>query len=125
MFAKFDENGKLLSFARISRIEDVRPDPEGFEEIPDFPAEDLPYLCKENGTVKVSETMKLQTANEKTKFEEYLRNKAALVRITEDIVQFAAGEDVPQIEERKAEFIRLHNKVRLYEGKAARSIRAE
>lgn len=52
---------------------------------------------------------------------EYLSNKEKLSKLTEDMIQYIAGEDVPNIEERKAEFIRVHNEVRAYEGKEQRN----
>lgn len=122
MFAKFDENGNIVSCSDAASLQDVRPDPKGFEEIPEFSEEDRMFLKKENGTVTVNETLKKQSAENRGKLEKYLRNKAELVKLTEDMVQYVAGEDVPDIEDRKSEFIRIHNEVRAYEGKEARNI---
>ena len=122
MFAKFDENGNIVSCSDVASLQDVRQDPEGFEEIPEFSEEDRMFLKKENGTVTVNETLKKQSAENRGKLEKYLRNKAELVKLPEDMVQYVAGEDVPDIEDRKSEFIRIHNEVRAYEGKEARNI---
>ena len=45
-----------------------------------------------------------------------------LVELDQDIVQDIAGEIVPNIEERKAEFITLHNELRTLLGKEPRQI---
>lgn len=50
----------------------------------------------------------------------YDENRMKLKKLSEDIVQYIAGENVPNIDERKAEFIRIHNEVREYEGKEPR-----
>ncbi len=65
------------------------------------------------------------SAEENEKKEKYLAAKRRLVSLSEDIVQYVAGEDVPSFAERKSEFIRLHNEVRIYEGKTERGIRTE
>ena len=46
--------------------------------------------------------------------------KARLHSLSEDMIQHEAGEIVPNYEERKAEFIRLHNELRVLEGKTPR-----
>lgn len=60
----------------------------------------------------------------KNDIREYLTKKEKLSKISEDIIQYIAGEDVPNIEERKEEFIRIHNEVRVYEGKKVRNIKS-
>lgn len=49
--------------------------------------------------------------------------KAELSKLSEDIIQAQAGEVVPNIEERKARFITLHNELRELEGKEPREIK--
>lgn len=46
--------------------------------------------------------------------------KQQLCKYSEDIIQFIAGENVPNIQQIKKDFILLHNKLRLLEGKEAR-----
>ena len=46
-----------------------------------------------------------------------------LVELDQDIVQDIAGEVVPNIEERKAEFIDLHNELRTLLGKEQRELK--
>lgn len=46
-----------------------------------------------------------------------------LVELDQDIVQDIAGEVVPNIEERKAEFVTLHNELRLLLGKKERKLK--
>ena len=48
-----------------------------------------------------------------------------LDQLSQDIVQDMAGEVVPDIEERKAEFIELHNKLRVLLGKEEREVKEE
>ena len=123
MFAKFDKNGKLVSYSDVDKLEDIRPDPEGFEKISGFSETDIMYLVKENGVIRVDTEAKKTYTEKKEKAKIYEENKRMLSKLTEDIVQYVAGEDVPNIEERKAEFIRIHNEVRVYEGKDARGIK--
>ena len=49
--------------------------------------------------------------------------KSRLVSLTEDFVQYWAGEDVPYIDSRKAEFVSLHNEMRQLMGKEPRALR--
>ena len=124
MFAKFDENGKIQSYSEVKNLEDIRPDPTGFEQIGTFAAEDIQYLVKKNGIVQVDAERKAADIESAKKAKAYQKNKQILAKLTEDIVQYVAGEDVPNIEERKAEFIRIHNEVRIYEGKEIRNIKS-
>lgn len=124
MFAKFDKNGKLVSYSEVEKLEDIRPNPEGFENISGFPETDIMYLVKENGVIRVDTEAKKTYTEKKEKTKIYEENKRMLSKLTEDIVQYVAGEDVPNIEERKAEFIRIHNEVRVYEGKEKRNIKS-
>lgn len=65
---------------------------------------------------KVYEPTKEEIAQQQRKAE----IKTRLTQLTEDIVQSQAGEIVPNIEERKARFISLHNELRSLEGKEPR-----
>lgn len=49
--------------------------------------------------------------------------KTELSKLSEDIIQYSAGEQVPDIEKRKTEFIELHNELRILEGKKPREIK--
>jgi len=49
--------------------------------------------------------------------------KSLLVSLTEDIVQSLAGEVVPNIEQRKQQFIEYHNELRVLEGKEPRNVK--
>lgn len=122
MFAKFDENGKIESYSFVDNLDDIRPDPEGFEQISSFAETDIWYLVKKNGIVQVDTERKAADIESAKNAKVYQENKQTLAKLTEDIVQSLAGEDVPNIEERKAEFIRIHNEVRAYEGKEAREV---
>lgn len=48
-----------------------------------------------------------------------------LVELDQDIIQDLAGEIVPNIDDRKAEFIKLHNELRTLLGKEKRKTREE
>lgn len=124
MFAKFGKNGKIVSYSDVDKLEDIRPNPEGFEKINVFSETDIMYLVKENGVIRVDTETKKTHTEKKEKAKIYEENKRMLSKLTEDIVQYVAGEDVPNIEERKAEFIRIHNEVRAYEGKEKRNIKS-
>ena len=125
MFAKFDENGKIICFSDALKQEDIRPDSDGFEEIDGFAEENLPFLIKRDGVVQVDTESKNAYIEKLEQKKSYEDNKNRLEKLTEDLVQSLAGEDVPDIEARKQEFIRIHNQVRAYEGKEARGILGE
>lgn len=76
-----------------------------FEEIKVF----IPYKAEE-----------LKKAAEQKRIEEI---KPRLDALSQDIVQDAVGEIVPDIENRKSEFVRLHNELRVLMGLEAREIK--
>lgn len=49
--------------------------------------------------------------------------RARLVSLTEDMAQYAAGEEIPDVEDRKSEFISLHNELRTLLGLNVRTVR--
>ena len=55
--------------------------------------------------------------------EEKVEIQARLIELDQDIVQDIAGEIVPNIEERKAEFVTLHNELRTLLGKKQRKLK--
>jgi len=59
MFIKFNEYGKVLSFADVEKIENVKPDNTGFEFVDiNLPLTEIMYLEKINGTVIVNQQRK-------------------------------------------------------------------
>lgn len=54
--------------------------------------------------------------------EEYSLNKQRLNQLSEDIIQSSTGIYIADIEAKKAEFIEVLNKVRIYEGKQPKSM---
>lgn len=58
MFAKFDENGKLVSYSEIDKLEDIRPTSEGFEQIDGFTESDSHYLVKKDGIIQIDQEAK-------------------------------------------------------------------
>ncbi|MEG1806432.1 MAG: hypothetical protein RR327_08605, partial [Clostridia bacterium] len=60
-----------------------------------------------------------EMANDKT----ITKNKARMTQLSQDFVQATIGEIVPNLADKKAEFIRLHNEVRVIEGKAPREVK--
>ena len=66
MFARFDKNGKLVSYSEAEKLEDVRPNPEGFEKISGFSETDIMYLVKENGVIRVDTEAKKTYTEKKT-----------------------------------------------------------
>lgn len=59
MFIKFDENGNFLSYAEVESINDIRPDPTGFEKLEyNVSPNDIYYLRKVNGVISIDETAK-------------------------------------------------------------------
>lgn len=55
--------------------------------------------------------------------DEILRLKNRITALTEDIIQDIVGEVVPNIEDKKAEFIQLHNELRAMLGKEPRNVK--
>ncbi len=68
-------------------------------------------------------TEELRELNERERRRIFIEGR--LRALTEDIVQSLVGEVVPDIEERRAEFVALHNELRVLEGKEPRLIAAE
>ena len=86
MFAKFDENGKIVSYADVEKLEDIRPDSEGFEQISSFAETDIWYLVKKNGVVQVDEKAKSEDLK---KFEEIALNTKYIPSELDSIRVFA------------------------------------
>lgn len=89
----------------------------GFKEA-EVPYEDVEFADFENQTF--SESLYNQRKEREEADRVYAENKERLTRLSEDLVQSVAGEIIPDLAERKAEFISIHNEVRAYEGKEAR-----
>lgn len=121
MFVKFNENGKVESYADVEKLEDIRPESDGFEEISGFAQEDLEFLKKENGIISIDYDLKSSVTAKRESYKTYIEHKKRLRSLSEDIIQLICGEDVPNIEAKKAEFISIHNTVRVYEGKEIRN----
>lgn len=86
MFAKFDKNGKLVSYSEVDKLEDIRPTSEGFEQIQDFPAKDIFYIVKKDGVVQVDEDAK---ALDQKKAEEIVLNAKYIPSESESLKAFA------------------------------------
>lgn len=84
-----------------------------YDEISQYNSNDL--YCDNNGSIKVKE--KVLT---RQKIQE-IKNR--LIELNNDLVQDLAGEVVPNIEERKAEFINIHNELRVLLGKETRELK--
>ena len=65
LFVKFDENGKLVSFARFNRLNEIKPSAEGFEQTEDVSDEDILYLIKKDGVIQIDEERKTVDAEKK------------------------------------------------------------
>lgn len=82
-----------------------------------------------NMGLKISETengliaKEQEITQEETKQNRIAEIQTRLDQLSQDIVQDIAGEFVPDIEERKAEFVELHNKLRGLLGKEEREIK--
>lgn len=48
--------------------------------------------------------------------------KEKLNRLSEDMIQAFIGEQIPNIEEKKKQFVKLHNELRVLEGKEKREL---
>lgn len=80
---------------------------------------EIPKYTQEKGLYFEKYIPTQDEINEQKKYE----LKTELSKLSEDIIQSQAGEIVPNIEERKAQFISLHNELRVLEGKEPREIK--
>lgn len=105
-------------------LDEIRPDPTGFEPLTiEIDDKDIWYLRKINGQIIIDEQAK-QSAKEYVDTQKRIsETKARLTALSEDIVQDLAGEVVPNVEERKAEFISLHNELRVLTGLEPRELK--
>lgn len=88
-------------------------DEKKYDEISQYNSNDL--YCDNNGSIKVKEKVLIKQKIQK------IKNR--LIELNNDLVQDLAGEVVPNIEERKAEFITLHNELRVLLGKETRELK--
>lgn len=125
MFVKFCNQGNLEYYALVDNLDDIHPDPTGFERV-DFEVayEDIQFLRKVNGQIIIDEQAKAVAQELANKNKRISDIKSRLTSLSEDIVQDQAGELVPDIAERMAEFVRLHNELRVLEGKEPREVKA-
>lgn len=79
----------------------------------------IPRYTQDKGLYFEKYTPTQEEINEQRKYE----LKVELSKLSEDIIQSQLGEIVPNIEERKARFISLHNELRVLEGKEPREIK--
>ncbi|MBE6691098.1 MAG: hypothetical protein E7590_07460 [Ruminococcaceae bacterium] len=54
-----------------------------------------------------------------------IKIRKRLEALSQDFMQVVAGEIIPDLDERKAEFVALHNELRVLEGKEPRLVAAE
>lgn len=125
MFIKFDSQGNLVSYSFVDKLEDIRPDPAGFELVFfEVAREEIQFLRKVNGVISIDESAKAVAKQKAQNQKRIAEIKARLTALSEDIVQDQAGEIVPNIAERKAEFIAKHNELRVLEGKEPREVQS-
>ena len=91
-----------LTMSRIDNIQNEWNKPQEQVEVPPLTPEQIAEIDKQQRKVEI---------------------KSRLSQLSEDIVQDQAGEYVPNINERKVEFIKLHNELRELEGKAPRILK--
>lgn len=108
---EIDENGFLTgNWAEIGGF-------ENFVELEE-PLAEIDLNKKWDGTkFVISSNPKVAEKEKQKRIKEI---QARLTELDQDIVQDIAGEIVPNIEERKAEFITLHNELRTLLGKEPR-----
>lgn len=85
------------------------------------------YNCKtgEETIIEREETQEEMAKREQYEQRETNRVRAAEIRteldkLSQDFIQVQCGEIIPDIEERKQKFVRLHNELRVLEGKRPR-----
>lgn len=63
-----------------------------------------------------------ETTNEELKEQKISELKQRLSQLSEDLIQSTAGEIIDDIDSRKAEFVKLHNELRVLLGKSERKV---
>lgn len=112
---EIDENGFLTgNWAEVGGF-------ENFVELEE-PLAEIDLNKKWDGTKFVIISNPKVAEKEKQKRIEEIQQR--LVELDQDIVQDIAGEIVPNIEERKAEFVTLHNELRTLLGKEQRQTKS-
>lgn len=117
MYIKVNGNNEILETCS-------EPIEGGFEYDGELDFAKICFAKFENGQVvydekayKESEKLKLEYIDNQNKIDKI---KKELGKLSEDIIQYQAGEIVPNYEERKKQFVKLHNKLRVLEGKEPR-----
>lgn len=96
--------------------------PEGAVSLTDEQYENFLKRQEEGFTIEDENGFPVLKDYRSKDIKDYLMKKEKLYKLSEDIIQFIAGEDVPNIDQRKSEFINIHNEVRKFEGKTPRII---
>lgn len=111
---EIDKNGFLTgNWAEIGGF-------ENFVELEE-PLAEIDLNKKWDGTkFVISSNPKVAEKEKQKRIEEI---QARLIELDQDIVQDLVGEVVPNIEERKAEFVTLHNELRTLLGKEQRELK--
>lgn len=127
---KFNSQGDYQSHCTDSTIVDLKqvvPNNEGFEfyEISKEQLTNIRYLKLAAGEITIDESAKQADIAKFEIAKKISENKIRLSMLSQDIIQALAGETVPELSERKEEFIQLHNEVRILEGKEPRAIEGE
>lgn len=127
---KFSSQGNYQSHCTDSTIVDLKqvvPNNEGFEfyEISKEQLTNIRYLKLAAGEITIDESAKQADIANFEIAKKISENKIRLSMLSQDIIQALAGETVPELSERKEEFIQLHNEVRILEGKEPRAIEGE
>lgn len=127
---KFSSQGNYQSHCTdfgITDLKQVVPSNEGFEfyEISKEQLTNIRYLKLAAGEITIDESAKQADIANFEIAKKISENKIRLSMLSQDIIQALAGETVPELSERKEEFIQLHNEVRILEGKEPRAIEGE
>lgn len=77
---------------------------------------------KETTEIEREQTEEIRSQRENVNVFKISELKQRLSQLSEDIIQSSAGEIIDDIDSRKAEFVKLHNELRVLLGKSERKV---
>lgn len=120
MYFLFDEKTGECLASSTHKDENL---PGKWVESKKFNIDDTTSIHLVNGVIVRNEEKHNEYIKEKTESEEASEIYEILKELTLDFIQYFVGEDVPDIEQKKAQFVMFHNRVREIQGKPPRELR--
>lgn len=113
MYIRFDSNGNYTGHYDPSAPNFAKCNLEEFEILDkEYSYSDIRFLRKVNGQIIIDQEAKAESERQIANRQRISEIKARLTELTKDFAQAQAGLIVPDIEQRKTEFVTLHNELR-------------